>query len=448
MMGIIVRIAVIMFLVEAGTMFVLLHFDEGNSRLVSLLDALVLTLISSPIIYLWVIRPYVVARDQFEKFLLKSQIHNHAIVEASQDAIITVDRNGVVTRFNSAAERMFGYESRQALGERLDNLIIPEEYREAHLKAFNRCRETGVAALFGKLTETEAVRADGTRISVEVLRSLLEGAGDEFCMASIRDITERKRAERERLQVQKMESLGSLAGGIAHDINNMLLPILNLTPMVLRKLSEESSERRKLDKVMQAAQRIKDMASRILAFSREDENEPIEVDIFEVVVEAVDILRSILPATVEIQQNMDPNTGKILADAKQIEAMLMNFASNAADAMGGQPGDFILSLSPEMVDDQLAAKVSNLKVGPYAKLTVTDTGCGMDAATMSRIYEPLFTTKEKGKGTGLGMSMIFGTVVKYGGAISVSSEVGRGTTFIIYLPLMESNVEKIAFSGS
>ena len=295
-----------------------------------------------------------------------------------------------------------------------------------------------MATLFGKLTETEALRADGTRISVEVLRSLLEGAGDEFCMASIRDITERKRLERERLQIQKMESLGSLAGGIAHDINNMLMPILNLTPMVLSKLPEESAERRRLDKVMQAAQRIKDMAARILAFSREDEGEPIEVDIFEVVVEAVDILRSILPATVEIQQNMNPNTGKILADAKQIEAMLMNFASNAADAMGGEPGDFILSLSPEMVDDQLAAQVPNLKVGPYAKLTVTDTGCGMDAATMSRIYEPLFTTKEKGKGTGLGMSMIFGTVVKYGGAISVSSEVGKGTTFIVYLPLAES----------
>lgn len=504
---------------------------------------------------------------------MRTENRNRSIVEASQDAIIAVDRDAIVTQFNPAAERIFGYDRQEALGAHLDDLIVPEEYRDAHNTGFKRLRESREATTMAdKLTEAEALRADGTRIAVEIQISPLIGEGEDFCMAAIRDITkrkkmenilrekeervrllldstaeaiyginleenctfcnpacikmlgyehekellgqnmhalihhtrpdgtpypveecliyktfkqgqgthvddevlwrkdgasfmaeywsypiyhdetligfvvtflditERKEAERERLRTQKMDSLGSLAGGIAHDINNMLLPILTLTPMVSKGLPEESSEREKLDMVIQAAQRMKDMAAKILAFSREDEDEFSEIDIYKTVVEAMDILHSTMPSTIKISYNLTPKTGKVLADPKRLEAILMNLGSNARDAMKGKPGEFIVSLSPMTVDEELSEKVPGLMIGRYAKLMVSDTGCGMDEETMQHIYEPLFTTKEKCEGTGLGMSMIFGTVSKYNGAISVSSELGKGTSFDIYIPLV--NQEK------
>ncbi|OHC75016.1 MAG: hypothetical protein A3G18_02295 [Rhodospirillales bacterium RIFCSPLOWO2_12_FULL_58_28] len=250
-----------------------------------------------------------------------------------------------------------------------------------------------------------------------------------------RDITERKEAENARLRTQKMESLGALAGGVAHDINNMLLPVLSLTPMVMKKLPEGSPDRQKLEMVLMAAQRMKGMAAGILAFSRSDEGEVAKIDIFKVYNETVGLLRSTLPATIKIRDRLDPDVGMVLADPRQAELILMNLASNAADAMEGKTGELAISLSRETVEEEQAVTSGKLKNGHYAKLTVADTGCGMDAATMQRIYEPLFTTKEKGKGTGLGLSMVFGVVAKVGGAIRLASEIGKGTTFDVYLPL-------------
>lgn len=258
---------------------------------------------------------------------------------------------------------------------------------------------------------------------------------DRTCLMGVfRDATQRREAETIQMQNQRMDTLGSLAGGVAHDINNMLMPIIDLLPMVIKNIPEDNRDRMRLNMALKAADRMKDMAARILTFSREEGSSKIRIDLCKTLDEALEILHATLPTTIKIIEDLNPDTGNILADPKQIEAVLMNLASNAADALNGKPGTLTIKLDHCEVDAQLAQNITNLNPGPYARLSVSDTGCGMDEEIVNHIFDPLFTTKGAGRGTGLGLAMIYGTVMKSNGAIAVSSSPGKGTTFDIYLP--------------
>ena len=234
-----------------------------------------------------------------------------------------------------------------------------------------------------------------------------------------------------------MDSLGTLVGGIAHNFNNLLLPIMTLTSVTLKKLPRESKERKDLESIITACEQAKDLVNRVMVFSRYDRLDKKEVHIHEIIEECLLLLRSTVPASVKITQHLEPVPDKISVDPSQIQTVMINLVSNAVDAMDRKNGEIEIALSRVHVDDSLEDTLPGLETGPYAKLTVADDGPGMDEKTLSRIFDPFFTTKEVGKGTGLGLSTAFGIITRHGGSIRATSVPGRGSTFDVYLPLVE-----------
>lgn len=263
-------------------------------------------------------------------------------------------------------------------------------------------------------------------------------------IAVIEDVTEKRRLEeeikeKEKLkqklrQVQKMEAVGTMAGGIAHDFNNILMVIIGYTEMCLSDLPAENKIRRKLERIFQASNRAADLVRQMLTFSRQTDQKRKPVFIEPVIKEAMKLIRASLPSTIEIRRSVPDASAKVLADVTQMHQVMMNLCINAGHAMEEKGGVLTVSLEDFVLDDGILAKRMEVKPGDYVKLTVSDTGHGMDREILERIFDPFFTTKEQGKGTGLGMSVVYGIIKAHEGAIKVYSEPGKGTSFQIFLP--------------
>jgi signal transduction histidine kinase/ActR/RegA family two-component response regulator len=245
---------------------------------------------------------------------------------------------------------------------------------------------------------------------------------------------ERAALETQLFQLKKMETIGTLAGGIAHDFNNILTPILGYTDMALEELPDESTLRFDIEQINSAATRGKDLVQQILTFSREVNFDKKPVQLNTIVVEVLNLLKASFPPGIQVKQNLDPNIGTILADATHMHQIIMNLCTNAIYAMLQTGGTLEVRLSVVNVTQELIKQVPNLKKGKYIRLILSDTGHGMDSKTKERIFEPFFTRKEVGSGSGLGLSVVHGIVNNYDGAITVDSTVGKGTSFTIYLP--------------
>ena len=361
-----------------------------------------------------------------------------AIVESSDDAILSKDLDGRVTSWNAGAERMYGYAAAEAVGRHVSFIVPPDRREELSGLMEQVARGERVRHL-----ETIRIRKDGRRVEVSLSIAPMKDGGGRVVGASTiaRDLTERKRLEEQFRQAQKMEAVGRLAGGVAHDFNNLLTVINGYSDITIGRLSAEDPLRLHVEEVRKAGERAAGLTRQLLAFSRKQVLRPEVIDLNEVVRETEKMLRRLIGEDIVLRVALGPGLGSVKADPGQVEQVLMNLAVNARDAMprGGR-----LTIGTENVhlDEEYAARHVSVAPGRYVMLAVSDTGAGMDEETRARIFEPFFTTKEQGKGTGLGLSTVYGIVKQSGGHIWVYSEAGRGTTFKIYLPRVDAGARE------
>lgn len=376
-------------------------------------------------------------RKTAEAALRRGEEELRTMFDGTVMGMTLVDADATIMKCNPAMEQLLGYGRGEVCGMKIAQFTHPEDL---DLRNF---QELVAGRIDSYNYEKRFLRKDGSIVWVRVTASDLREADGRlrFVMGMIEDVTERKKAEEERArlegqlrQSQKMQSLGTLAGGVAHDFNNILTAISGNTQLALMDVPADHPARVSLAEIEAATSRAADLVRQILAFSRPQEPNRKIVKVQTVVEEALRLLRASLPATIEIRANTEEATPDIAADATQIHQVIMNLGANAAHAMGDHAGLLEFQLAPVAVDGNLAATSPELREGSYARLSVRDNGCGMDRATVERIFEPFFTTKKPGHGTGLGLSVVHGIVKGHGGAITVYSMRGQGTVFHVYLP--------------
>lgn len=362
------------------------------------------------------------------------------IIESAMDAIITVDDQQRVVLFNAAAERVFGVPAREALGASLDQ-FIPAKYRGAHGAHIRKFGEAGATTrTMGRLGTLHGLRRDGKEFPIEASISHATIGGRMYFTVILRDISDKQRLESQLLQSQKMEGIGRLAGGVAHDFNNMLMAIFNFIELAARNLPTEHPSRASLQGAKDAADRAATLTRQLLLFARKQTASPRVVRAGEVVGGLETMLRRLLGADLSVRFSISPDTGHVRADPSQVEQVLMNLAVNARDAMP-RGGTLTIESGNIALDEDYCKSRVGATPGEHVVIAVTDTGTGMSPEVQARLFEPFFTTKPVGKGTGLGLATCHGIIKQCGGHIAVYSEVGHGTCVRILLPRVREGAD-------
>ncbi len=376
-------------------------------------------------------------QKQTGKNFRRNEAFLNAIVENIPYMIFVKDAEELrFVRFNKAGEDLLGYCRKELIGRSDYNLFKKEE---ADFFTGKDREVLDKRTLLDIPEEPIQTKYKGERILHTKKIPILDEKGKpRYLLGISEDITELKRLEEELRQSQKMESIGTLAGGIAHDFNNVLFSIIGYTDLTMDDVPEGSLAQSNLKEVLIAANRAKDMVKQILAFSRQTETEKKPVKVQAVVKEAIGLLKTSIPTTIEIRQNIDKDCKPVMADPTQIHQVVMNLATNAYHAMREKGGVLAIDVAEEEISMDDSASYPDLHPGTYIKLTVSDTGHGMDKAVMEKIFDPYFTTKPVDQGTGMGLSTIHGIIKSHGGDIKVYSEPGKGTVFHVYFPLIET----------
>jgi PAS domain S-box-containing protein len=377
-----------------------------------------------------------------ERALARSWRRYQSMIEHSSDALIlSRPTKGGILYASPAIERMLGFTMDELRGTEVMDLVHPEQ-REAALRLrAELLRQPGKISV----DEVRVRHKDGSYRWTELTRkNLLDEPSVRAVVFNFRDITERKQADAERArlesrlrQAEKLEAVGRLAGGIAHDFNNILGGILGYAEMLSENAPAGSPLKRYADNVLTGANRASGLVEQILSYSRSQRGKRVPVDLGRIVAETLELVKGSLPAGIKLETALPDEPVYVVGDATQLHQVTMNLCTNACHAMpsGGVLG---VALDVQAIDAERSFAHTSLHAGTYARLTVKDTGTGMDEATLARIFEPFFTTKEVGKGTGLGLALVYGIVTDSAGAIDVASAPGKGSTFSIYLPRVDA----------
>lgn len=383
----------------------------------------------------------ITSRKEMEEELRKSEERYRNILESVEDGYYEVNADGTLLFFNDSMCKILGYHSSELWGIDVKNLMDEKKAR----------RITDTAAWVYKTGHSykafdwELIRKDGSTCYVEASVSLRrDSEGQPQKLYGIaRDITERKKAEQEKENLrsqlrrsQQMEAIGTLAGGVAHDFNNILSSVIGYAELSLSEIQEETVIHKNLSRILEAGNRAKDLVRQILTLARDDKDEFTPVAVMPMIKETMKLLHSVLPATIDLKENINTRESLIVnANPTQFHQIIMNLATNAKYAMDNNYGTLEVSVAPVYFDKSAAKHYTERKPGHYVRIAVSDTGTGISPEILHKIFSPYFTTKERGVGTGLGLSIVHGIVKKHKGHISVYSELGKGTAIQVYLPL-------------
>jgi len=377
--------------------------------------------------------------------LVKREELFRLITENAGDMIAVVDVHGNRLYNSPSYERLLGYTPEELQTTSAFEQIHPDD-RPLVEEAAREARDGGV----GRSIQYRMRHKDGSWRVLESGASAVFGPDRQVEKLVIvnRDVTARRQLEEQFRQAQKMEAVGRLSGGVAHDFNNLLGVIIGYAEFLQEGLEPEHRLRGSVDEILQAGKRAASLTRQLLAFSRQQVLDPKVIDLNIAVSDMEKLLRRLIGEDIELLTALGPNLGRVKADQGQLEQVIMNLAVNARDAMP-QGGKLIISTENFVMDQAFVRRyVYPVQPGPYVRLSVTDTGIGMDAETKARAFEPFFTTKEKGKGTGLGLATVYGVVKQSGGYIDIESSLGAGTAFKIYLPRVDEAIDTQAPSSS
>lgn len=376
-----------------------------------------------------------------ERKLAEERIRQQAsLLDQAQDAILVCDLDQKITYWNLGAEKIYGISESDAVGRTLAEVVSSDEETLEQAKASLKANEVWN-------TELRQTSQDGRVLYIATRWRLIrdESGKPNHILIINTDVTEQRLSEAHLLRAQRLESIGTLAGGIAHDLNNVLSPILMSVEM-LQMEDAAGANSRWLSMIRENAERGAALIKQVLSFARGMEGERVSVQLKHIIKDLVNVLAETLPRSIEIRFNIDPELWVITADANQIHQVLMNTCINARDAMP-DGGSINIKAENVVIDENYSRMNPSSKPGPYVMVVVDDTGTGMKSEVLDRIFDPFFTTKEVGKGTGLGLSTTLMIVKSHDGFLNVYSEVGKGTRFTIYFPVAPGEAGEISSSG-
>jgi PAS domain S-box-containing protein len=369
-----------------------------------------------------------------------------AVVETAVDGFILIDARGRILLFNPACERLFGYRADEVFHENV-KMLMPLAYSLQHDDCIRNFLQTGERKIIGIGREVTGLRKDGSTFPMDLSVGEAEQDGESIFVGIIHDLTARKHTEEQLRQAQKMEAVGQLSGGIAHDFNNLLTVIVGNAEHLGEELKSRQDLRQVANDICQAAERGAELAQRLLAFSRRQLLQPVAIDCHDLLGSMQKLLTRTLRENIEIRIAFDAAAVLAFADRAQLESAVLNLALNAQDAMP-EGGHLTLGAGVASLDDHYQSLHPEIGPGEYAVIAVTDGGEGMTAEVAAHAFEPFYTTKEVGKGSGLGLSMVFGFVKQSNGHVSIYSEPGLGTTVRIYLPNVGTKVQRPAATAN
>jgi PAS domain S-box-containing protein len=375
-------------------------------------------------------------RRRAEQVIREAAERINTVVQTAVDGVIWIDAAGRIQLFNPACEKLFGYLADEVTGQNV-KMLMPPPYRGEHDRYLDNFHRTGVRKIIGIGREVTGQRKDGSTFPMDLSVGEAKQDGESIFVGIIHDLTSRKRTEEQLAQAQKMEMVGQLSGGIAHDFNNLLTVIVGNAEYLGEQLKARQDLRLLAEDIGHAGDRGAELTQRLLAFSRRQILRPVELDCNKLLDGIHKMLRRTLREDIEINTMLDPELAQAFADTAQLESAVLNLALNAQDAMAAG-GRLTISTANASLDDHYQRLHPEVPPGEYVMIAVTDDGEGIPNDVIDRVFEPFFTTKEVGKGSGLGLSMVYGFVKQSNGHVSIYSEPGLGTTVRMYLPQVQT----------